>query len=282
MKKSLLSPFVCVALPLMAVLVMSVACMSGKNKASAEVVECFPLPHVPDSVVNPDERASIVASRFWDDAVFAPGVDTVTPALEQAMADFVAIAAIASNPDSVGRGIEVLLNNGGEALIMPLAQLYLHDFDSPVRSDDLFIMFLERAPHWCRSDALLEQVLKNRTGTRAADFSFTDSRGRSGSLAEFVEAAGETVVYFFDSECKVCKESVPMVEAYAAGRPVLAVCPRAYAADFDRMVQHFPKPWTVVRDSGEIEANDLYIFNLLPSVYVISADMIVNGKDISL
>lgn len=221
----------------------------------------------------------MAAARFWDGAVLAAGVDTVTPALEQAFANFAAIAQMAAERDSIGHGAATLLRKGGVDLIMPLAERYLYDPNSPLRSEELFIVFLEQAPQWARTEGLLDHAIKNRQGTPAADFPFIDAHGRRGSLAEFVNARGETFVYFFDSECDVCKALIPRAAEMAGGLPVLAVCPEANAAKFNEVTALFPEDWTVVRDLGLIDTEDLYFFPALPAVYIIGADGTVMQKD---
>ncbi len=243
------------------------------------------MPSVSTSVKDPHERASIICAHFWENAVF-PGtdvpVDSVSPDLEQAMANFAAIAAMASEPDSVSLGVRQMIFKGGIDRVMPLAERYLYDPNSPVRSEETFLLFLEAAPQWERTDLLLPQVLKNRVGSAAADFPFIDSQGNRSSLHEFLKQHGETFVYFFDSECNVCKDLIPVASEASQGLPVLAVCPEANAKDFNEVLTLFPKDWTVVRDLGEIDDNELFIFPALPSVYVLSPSAEVIAKDLPL
>lgn len=258
---------------------ISASCAADKKPAEATPAEQFPLPSISASVTNPTERASIASSRFWDEAVLAPGVDTVTPALEQAMANFISIAALGADPDSIARGVRTLLSKAPEEMIMPLAEHYLYDPNSPMRSEETFLIFLEEAPRWVRSEALREQVMKNRVGTLAADFPYVTSKGRRSTLGEFVREHGETAVYFFDSECEVCKALIPSAQAAAAGRPVLAVCPEVNADSLESVLPLFPADWTVARDLGKIDSEDLYIFPALPSLYIIAPDRRVIAKD---
>lgn len=262
-------------------LLVSVA-YAAADKPTGTQTESFPLPVIPADITDPARRASIAASRFWDGATLAPETDTVTPALEQAMADFAAIASMGAEPDSIGRGAEVLLRKGGADLIMPLAERYLYDPESPVRSEEALIRFLQLTPDRPRSAALLEQAMKNRPGTPAADFDYVDSHGRKSSLAAFAREHGGAFVYFFDSDCDVCKSMIPDAVLASGGKAVLAVCPAGCAVRFDETVALFPEGWTVARDLGRIEADDLYIFSALPSVYIIAPDMTVRDKDMKL
>lgn len=254
---------------------------AGKPAADNKpATENYPLPSIPAEITDPAERASVAVAHFWDGATVNVEADSVTPALEQAMSNFLAIAAMGAAPDSIGKGVGVILSKGGEGLIMPLAEHYLYDPNSPMRSEELFLLFLDRAPQWERTEALREQIMKNRVGTPAADFRYVDAKGRQGSLAEFVGKHGGAFVYFFDSECNVCKSMIPSAAEAAGSKAVLAVCPEANAKKFSETLELFPADWTVVRDLGEIDGEDLYIFPALPSVYVIAPDMTVLAKDL--
>lgn len=263
-------------------LLMLLASSCSANQKSKEISESYPLPSVPSGITDPHERASVICARFWNDAIFPsePG-DSISPALEQAMANFAAIATMAAETDSVRIGVNEMLRKGGTDYIMPLAERYLYNYDSPLRNEETFLLFLEAAPEWERTELLKPEVQKNRVGSTAADFEFVDSKGRRGSLSEFVKANGSTLVYFFDSECDVCKELIPNAGdiAEAEGLAVLAVCPESNAGSFDLVTPLFPDGWTIVRDLGAIDSDELYIFPVLPSAYIIDPTLTVIAKD---
>lgn len=249
------------------------------SKSTQPVVESYPLPSVPSSVTDPGERASIVCAHFWDDAQFPdPPTDTISSELEQAMANFATIASLATSTDSVAAGVKEMLRKGGVDHIMPLAENYLYFSSSPMRNEEIFLLFLQEAPEWYRSEILLEEVMQNRVDSPAADFEFIDSKGKKGSLSSFVAQRGETLIYFFDSLCETCKEKIPAAEELADGRALLAVCPEAYADDFALAAKQFPKGWTVVRDLGAIDADELYQLPDMPTVYIVGADGTVQAK----
>lgn len=254
------------------------ACASAADR---NLKEAYPLPEVPQGYVTPGDRADYISVHFWDRAVY-PECDTVTPGLEQAFADYVSIIGVAGASDSIATGVERLVEAGGRERILELAEKYLYEADSPMRSERLFRYFLEATPDMPRSAGLLEIVMKNREGSRAADFKYTTPAGEEGTLSGFASASDTpVVVYFFDSECDVCKGLIEPVAGMAAGRyRVLAVCPEGNAEKFDDVLPLFPADWTVVRDCGEIDGEDLYDFPAMPTVYVLSPDMTVLGKDV--
>lgn len=263
-----------------ALLLLSASC--GKNNQPSAPAESYPLPSVESSIKDPHARASSICARFWDAAVFPPADQPLDSLFEQALANFVAIAPLASEPDSVSLGINRLLEKGGTERVMPLAERYLYDPNSPMRSEETFLLFLQAAPAWDRTELLMPQLLKNRVGTIAADFPFVDSQGHQSTLYDFLRTHGQTFVYFFDSECNVCKSLIPVAQEAAQGMPVLAVCPEANAQKFDEVLSLFPENWTVARDLGQIDAADLYIFPALPSVYILSPTAQVLAKDLPL
>lgn len=261
---------------------LSASCAKNNSESSAPA-ENYPLPSVPSEITEPLARASVICARFWDNAVFPnEPADSVSPALEQAVANFLSVAFMADATDSVSSGIRRLLEKGDAERIMPLVEHYLYNPNSPMRSEETFLLFLNEAPQWYRTEMLLPEILKNREGTPGTDFPFVDATGKSGTLRDFVKSRGETFVYFFDSECEVCKALIPTAAEAAGGRPVLAVCPEANAAKFNEVLSLFPVDWTVVRDLGRIDSEDLYIFPALPSVYVFGPDMTVLAKDLPL
>ncbi len=262
-------------------LLASCAAKPQTSDSDSRATESYPLPAVAKSITLPEQRASAAAAAFWDNAVFAPG-DEVSAGLEQALSNFFAIAVIADDDQSVRSGIATLLRKGGIDRIMPVAERYLYEPNSPLRNEELFIRFLEGAPQWYRSEALLEQALKNRMGTIAADFTFVDTNGTRSSLSEFVTRNGKTLVYFFDSECEICKELIPYANDAAGSMAVLAICPDRNASQFDATAKLFPANWTVGRDLGTIDRDERYIFPALPSAYVIGPDMTVICKDLQL
>lgn len=250
--------------------------------SSKPAAESYPLPAVSPSITDPGERASTICARFWDAAVPAPGVDTVTPALEQAMANFAAIAPLADNPDSVRAGVSAMLALLGDEMVMPLAERYLFDANSPMRNEELFLFFLQLAPDWARTPDLTELVLLNRPGSVGADFGYVDAAGRRSTLGEFAAANGGAFIYFFDSECSVCKELIPRAAEIAGDMPVLAVCPDALASKFNEVITLFPADWTIARDLGAIDSDRLYDFQAFPAVYVVDPTLTVLAKDLPL
>ena len=100
-----------------------------------------------------------------------------------------------------------------------LTRHYLYDPNSPVRNEDLYFYFVDRLG---RSDLIDNGYRKgyewdarmcslNRVGTPAADFSFTDTRGRVRTL--YGIKAEHTVLIFGNPGCKACQEIMADMES---------------------------------------------------------------------
>lgn len=264
----------------LAISVLAFGCTSHKNDATGSEdspIDSFPLPAIPSELREPELRANYAVEHFWDSAIMP---DSTSPAFEQAFANFLGIAAVANDSASLCRSLCTLMETAPNVdAVMEVAEHYLYDPDSPMRDEELFIRFLLHAPHDARREALMEQALKNRVGTRAADFGTLNARtGMQSKLSNLVR--GETLVYFFDSKCNVCRSLIPKVEDMANGRRVIAVCPASEDEDMDEALLLIPDNWTVVTDGGEIDRLSLYEFPALPSLYILAPDMTVVAKDV--
>lgn len=179
-------------------------------------------------------------------------------------------------------------------LFLFLAEEVLHDPNSPLRNDELYIPVLEAqlatdfydpyeriAPEYD-----LQLALQNRIGHRANDFRYVTSEGRRGSLyalqAEFV------LLFFNNPDCAMCKElrerigqSARISEAIASGRlKVLALYPDEDLAAWQAYRPNIPSSWINSYDpTCRIREQNLYNLNAIPSLYLLDRDKKVLVKD---
>lgn len=268
-----------------AVLTACNAAPAGKHAdASSAPVDSFPLPSVPADITVPAQRAAYAASHFWDNAVLP---DSATAGLEQAMANFGAMASMVTDTltldDAARRMLDAAKGSPAKLYaLLEVAERYFYDPESPMRDEEIFIAVMRAAPADERRAELLADALLNRRGTRAADFVMTTSAGRATTLAAEVAKAPQTLVYFFDTECPVCRSLIPKVDelAKANGLPVVAVAPEDNAGNMEQELPLFPHDWTVAADRGQIDGERLYVFPALPAVYIVDSDMTVLAKDL--
>lgn len=106
----------------------------------------YPLPAVPDSITDPVKRAEFAVMHYWDRYDFRGREqlsDTVY--VEQSLVDFWALLSMAE-PATARNAVNGLLDKAAIypkqlALIDWLAGKYLDDPNSPMRYEDIYIMF---------------------------------------------------------------------------------------------------------------------------------------------
>ena len=292
-----------------------VACGSrgGKPVSSPAAPREFPSVEVPSMYADPAGRTAFAAAHFWDrftDTVQVFACDSVTvngvpmDAVESQMGLFATL--VGQLPlDEGGKAVSRLFDQAETfgrkypesnlfAQLSRLTKHYLYDPNSPVRNEDLYGYFVDRLS---RSDLIddgyrmgyeweARMCRLNRVGTPAADFSFTDTRGRIRTL--YGVKAEYTVLIFGNPGCKACMdfmeamESTPVVaEAVSSGR--LQVVDVYIDREIDQWKAHipdYPATWINGYDHGYTIRTDL-IYNVrgIPSIYLLDADKTVLLKD---
>ena len=247
----------------------------GKGVSDAPARREFPAVDVPSMYSDPQERVGYAAGHFWDrftDTAKVYVCDSVT-------VNGVPVAEVES---------QMGLFTGR------LTRHYLYDPNSPVRNEDLYFYFVDRLG---RSDLIDNGYRKgyewdarmcslNRVGTPAADFSFTDTRGRVRTL--YGIKAEHTVLIFGNPGCKACQEimadmeSTPEISALIdSGR--LQVVDIYIDQDLDDWKDHipeYPAKWINGYDHNYTIRTDL-IYNVrgIPSIYLLDAEKTVLLKD---
>ena len=175
-----------------------------------------------------------------------------------------------------------------------LTRHYLYDPNSPVRNEDLYFYFVDRLG---RSDLIdngyrmgyewdARMCSLNRVGTKAADFSFTDTRGRMRTL--YGVKAEHVVLIFGNPGCNACQEimedmeSTPEVSALiASGRlQVVDVYIDQEIDDWKAHIPDYPASWINGYDHNYTIRTDL-VYNVrgIPSIYLLDAEKTVLLKD---
>ena len=175
-----------------------------------------------------------------------------------------------------------------------LTRHYLYDPNSPVRNEDLYFPFVDRLG---RSDLIdngyrmgyewdARMCSLNRVGTKAADFSFTDTRGRVRTL--YGVKAERTVLIFGNPGCQACQEimedmeSTPEVAALiASGRlQVVDIYIDQEIDDWKAHIPDYPASWINGYDHGySIRTDLIYSVRGIPSIYLLDAEKTVLMKD---
>ena len=252
----------------------------------------LPLPAIPPTLRQPAERAAFLIARFWDAMDFSdPAQARNADFLERNLVDFLSVFPHA-DPAAHEAAAATLLQRA-EAdpecyrLLAGLLEKYLFSPDSPVFSEELYLLFLDRMteseilPASLRRRLRFQQeaLRKNRPGMPAADFAYETRDGDRTSL--YGTAAGETLLLIlYDADCAHCREVMDelreeplLAQAVGAGAlHVLAVCLDADRDALLRSSAGLPAAWTTGFETGAIYEDALYMIRSLPTLLLLDAD----------
>lgn len=262
----------------------------------------LPMPEIPDSMATPDGRVDYILQHFWDPMDWS---DTTrsrnTDFIEQNFVNYVTFFRIAK-AESVEKSVSSLLRNVAPqkkamALLMETAEKYLYEPDSPMLDEEYFEIFLKAAQATGqleqyereRSRFLLDEIAKNRCGSIAADFSFTDTRGNSGTLRALCKKTPLTLVIFYEPDCETCAFTIASLSsdrqiASLTGERKLAIL-TLYPGDDSGLwqaKQHMiPDTWHNAMAAGtEFSSHELYSFRAMPTLYLLDSSARVLAKDL--
>lgn len=251
----------------------------------------LPLPTVPDTLRTVPLRAGYIAGHFWDALDFADTLRTHDRGfMEQTFVNYLSLFPLADTaalPPAVG-GLVARAGRDPEtlSLLWEMAGKYLYEQDSPFYDEEHYLLFTEaflsapmRGYELQHLEMQREAVLKNRVGTRAADFAFETLSGRRMRLSEFARGR-RTLLLFYDPDCAHCMEVMAELSASEAlraatesgGTAVLAVYAGAGSGDRELWrctAGKIPSSWTVGYDDGTVYTRDLYVLRDLPALYLL-------------
>ena len=174
---------------------------------------------------------------------------------------------------------------------------YLYEPESPMYDAEGYAMLLDQlildptnaGVPLETFEARHAQIMKNRVGRKAADFTFMDREGHRMKLSEAVAGTEETILLFYDPDCNVCEaterflaSSAKLNRLIGEGRlRIVAIDP--FDSDTERWKDHadsLPRNWTVGRSpGGRIDSEEIYVIRATPAVYLLDGSMTVRVKD---
>lgn len=258
----------------------------------------LPLPDVPPSLTAPEERAAYIIAHFWDGMDFDDTLRYRDRAfMEQNLVNYLSLFPHA-RPEALPTHIDRLLeraaaDSNGLDLLNDLAEHYLDDPNSPMRDEGYYILFLEgllRLPGLPEAERLrpayrLEMARKNRPGTMATDFAYTDREGKRRTL--HATRGKHLLLLFYDPACSHCSQILDGLRGSAviAGLienkelSVLAVYTEGDRRLWDDTKASLPREWCVAIDESRIVEHELYALPAMPVIYLLDARKTVLLKD---
>lgn len=258
----------------------------------------LPLPSIPQTLTAPEDRAAYLTAHFWDAMDFA---DTTLTAdrtfMEQNFANFASVFP-ALTPQALKAAVSTLMTKASASTaayrtLTDIAEKYLYDPNSPMLNEEHYIAFLEEtagSPLLSEAERSkqafnLRCALKNRQGTVAADFSYTDRQGRRRTL--HTTEAETLMLIFYDPDCEHCTEMMDKMkgdtalhDAVTSGSvKVLAIYSDGDRPLWDKTKGGLPAEWTVGFDTSDIQEHGTYILRAMPTVYILDAGKTVIAKD---
>ncbi len=303
-------------LPVVLLALSALSCASNGNGNSSKkaTVAHFPLVQVP-TMLDGEQRVAYMAGHFWDaffkDAGAHSSGDTTLVGgiacaeVEQAMANYITLLQVLPLQESCAlvekftdKMTAIEAADASSSVFEDLSDIferYIYDPNSPVRDEDLYTPYARRMAQYrfvdpSKREAYEEDVRLtslNRRGTKAADFSFMDHRGRHYSL--YGIKAEKTLLFFSNPGCTACKEIIEGLESLPgiddrinAGE--LAVLNIYIDEDLSGWLDYmsiYPENWyNGYDDSHSIRTDELYSVRAIPSLYLLDRDKNVLMKDV--
>ena len=171
---------------------------------------------------------------------------------------------------------------------------YLYDPNSPMRNEDHYAFYASRlAGSDLVDESMREKYARevrlaslNRVGSKAADFRFTDKRGRMHTL--YGIDAELTLLFFSNPGCSACKEIIDVLNndpriSSLISEGVMAVLNIYIDEDLEEWRSYmtvYPEHWYNGFDPDlVIRGENLYNVRAIPSLYLLDRNKTVIMKD---
>ena len=289
--------------------------VAGCKEKKAEQFHALPFPDVqiPTMINGQQEALEYMAVNYWNgitdqsreypsDSVLVSGVRKSD--VEQKFADWTAIMEYAGYkvwPKAVANLYDRMLvcekkDTSSQVLetFADLFQKYYFDPNSPMRNEDVYHHFVVRYASYDGIDEVMKGKYErearltglNSVGTKAADFRFSDRRGKMTDLYDI--KAEMTLLFFSNPGCEACMQIInvlrdePVIASkIAEGR--LAVVNVYIDEDIQAWRSYmpiYPEEWYNGFDPDfVIRTDNLYNVRAIPSLYLLDAEKRVILKD---
>lgn len=292
------------------IIVISFIACGGKNKenkdsAQTETERKFTLPTVPYTLRTPESRSNYLSIHYWDNFDFNDTMYIHMPNItEQALVDYILVLNVPGN-GAVSQSLKSLLASAEKEptgrmykYFTEIFDKYLYNPNSPYHNDELYIPVAEyiiddKSTDETAKERLkydLTQMLKNRQGEKASDFTYTLASGKSNTLYN-TKGSSYKLVIFYNPDCHACKEIMPNVIASKIINiatknkllTILAIYPDEDIKAWKKHIHELPASWINGYDKATvITKKQIYDLRAIPTFYLLDSDDKVLLKDINL
>ena len=271
---------------------------SRQQTSAAPQMRVF-LPAIAPSSLSDDAKRDYLRWHYWDrfdfaDTLFIREVDTV-----QMVEAYVRWIALISDRPTDGVPMDSLMRRASASRPMldyftMLAELVIHDPNSPLRNDEFYIPVLRAvlaSPYYDEYERIgpsydLDMAMQNRIGERANDFRYTLASGATGTL---YGVKAEYVLLFINNPgCHACTETIeglknaPFINQLLKEKKLilLSVYPDEELDEWRKHLSEFPKEWINGYDKKfAIKEQQLYDLKAIPTLYLLNKEKTVLLKD---
>ena len=252
----------------------------------------------PPAMSSEEQQFAYMQEHFWDRFDFADTLYTTkadTAEMMRAYATYLQHFVGPTNQEPLRK----LMQNASVSKKMfnyfgMLAEKILHDPNSPLRSDELYIAVLEAqiaSPHLDKYEKMIPEydlriASQNRIGRKANNFEYTLKSGITHNLYsldnEFI------IIYINNPGCAMCrdisealKRSPIISELQAEGRlKIVAIYPDKDLNEWRKHYTDIPNEWINGYDREcRIASENLYNVSAIPALYLLDKEKKVLVKD---
>lgn len=240
--------------------------------------------------------------RYWDGFDFKCGervIEYDTANVMQAFADYATYIDVGTGRERRDSLLKALVRRAEHSrpvldFFAFVAEGVLHDPNSPMRNDELYIPILEalvESPLYDEYDRIaplydLEMARQNRIGNVANDIVYTLANGKTGRLHSI--DSDYVILMFSNPGCPMCREiieeitSSPLINEMMENDlvEVLAIYPDEDIEAWRDHIIDIPKSWINAYDAGmRITEARSYNLQAIPSLYLLDSEKRVIIKD---
>lgn len=252
----------------------------------------------PPLQVTEEQQVAYMRDHYWDKFDFADTLYTTkadTTEMMRAYASYLSNFVGATDQEPIRKLMQQASTSKKmfDYFVM-LSERLLHDPNSPLRSDELYIAVLEAqlaSPYYDKYERMapehdLRIASQNRIGQKANNFRYTVASGRTRDMYSLKNDF--VIVYINNPGCAMCRDISEAMKQSQIIRAlqrkgqlkILAIYPDEDLSEWRKHLNDMPAEWINGYDKGcHIERENLYNIGAIPALYLLDKNKIVLVKD---